>query len=74
LLNKRSNISDLEFDTITAKVREILMKKPINLKELLVQISINNENKVIDVIRWWMEEGRIIEEKNFELRWTEKCN
>jgi ATP-dependent DNA helicase RecQ len=65
LLNKRSNISDLEFDTITAKVREILMKKPINLKELLVQISINNENKVIDVIRWWMEEGRIIEE-NFK--------
>ncbi|MFN5793670.1 MAG: hypothetical protein ACK455_02650, partial [Bacteroidota bacterium] len=67
-----TNISDAEFDTITDKVRELLMKKSLSLKELLAQISINNENKVIDVIRWWMEEGRIIEEKEFQLKWIKK--
>jgi ATP-dependent DNA helicase RecQ len=69
LLNKRKNISDSEFDIITSKVREMLSSNPMTLKELLGKISINNENKVIDVVRWWMEEGLIMEEKNFCLNW-----
>jgi len=71
LINKRKNISDLEFETITEKVKELLLTKTVSLKELLNQIPFNNESKVIDVIRWWMEEGKITEEKNFNLKWAE---
>ena len=72
LAKKRKNISDIEFVEVTKIIKEMLSKNTYTLKEVLVLIPVNNENKVIDVIRWWMEDGKISEDKNFQLKWSEK--
>lgn len=69
LKNKRKEISENEFEKYSNFIRIELLKGEVSLKELINIVPINNEKKIIEIVRWWMEEGLILEGKNGKLFW-----
>lgn len=54
------NINELELKTIETKIKDALSDKPKNLYELIADVADPDEDKIIDAIRWMIDNETII--------------
>ncbi len=61
-------LSKYEFDLILEDIKKILSKEEINMKELVSKVQYPEE-KTIKVVRWLLDNNKILQE-NYILRWN----
>ena len=62
------SLSQLEFDQISSQVKELL-KEPFALEELLFRVKASEDDK-IKVVRWLMDNNKIIYRVDNKLEWV----
>ena len=72
LERNKADLSDLEFDLIHNEVKSLLMKKSIDLNELIEQMNPANEKKSLRVIEWLIDNEQIRYLDGNKLVWTEE--
>ncbi|MBL0104058.1 MAG: RecQ family ATP-dependent DNA helicase [Bacteroidetes bacterium] len=74
LERNKTGISDMEFDQTKLRVKNLLVKKPIELHELVVQLRPLAEEKSIKVIEWLLDNEEIQYVEGNTLGWKEAKN
>ncbi|MDY0014693.1 MAG: RecQ family zinc-binding domain-containing protein, partial [Bacteroidales bacterium] len=67
----KMELSALEFDTILESIKPILQKQDTDIN-VLVDYSHFPEEKIIKVVRWLLDNNKIIQSEEKKLRWHEK--
>lgn len=62
-------LSRYEFDLVLVEVKKILENQPLRLEELVDAIS-QNQEKVLKVIRWLLDNKKILQDENMLLSWN----
>jgi len=70
LRKEELDISKYEFDQIEDEIRELLANKSMSMEELANAV-VPGENKAIRVIRWLLDNDRLILGKDHRLKWKE---
>jgi ATP-dependent DNA helicase RecQ len=55
----KADMSEFEFGSITERIVEILAEKPCSADEIVRQLNLFNEEKVIKVIQWQLDNNRV---------------
>ena len=63
------DLNELEFASIEKLVKELLMEKPRHLFEIIAALDDYSEDDVIQVIRWLIDNDKIIRQKDEALSW-----
>jgi ATP-dependent DNA helicase RecQ len=71
LERNKMELSALEFDTILESIKPVLQKQDISINAL-VDHSHYPEEKIIKVVRWLLDNNKIIQSEEKKLRWHEK--
>ena len=69
LERNKLELSDLEFATIAAQLKEKLSKKPMDLTELVHSVKQIREDKIIKTIQWLMDNGKLENDEENKLVW-----
>ncbi len=68
------SLNELELEKLVEQLKSLLEKKPRNLYELVPACIPFTEEQIIGVIRWLMDNGKIIRDKNELLYWHNQLN
>lgn len=71
LERNKSELSNQEFEDVSAEIKSILYAKPLTLKELMNVITLANENKSLKVIKWLLDNGNLLYDSSNKLKWKE---
>jgi ATP-dependent DNA helicase RecQ len=63
-------LSELEFDDIISVVKPLLSEKPLNLEELINASENINEDKLIKVVQWLIDNDKISRDAEQKLSWN----
>jgi ATP-dependent DNA helicase RecQ len=63
------DISNYEFDIILAKIKDILKKEPLQTEKLIDEMNCD-EKKAVKIIRWLMDNNKIIYDEKKNLTWN----
>ncbi len=63
------NLSELEFDTVLDKIKPVLRENALSVEELIKAVGIGNKDKIIEVIQWLLDNGKIYSDTENKLRW-----
>lgn len=74
LSKNKSNLNELEFESIVDSIKAMLVKKPCFLYEIIPAHSQYAEDQIIDVIRWLMDHGKVFRGKDEMLSWYDQLN
>jgi len=66
-------LSEAEFETISERIKAIVMIKPVVLSEMVKQLNLPNEDKTLSVIQWMLDNDHLSynPENKSEIRWVE---
>jgi len=67
LERNKLELSNVEFDTISEKIREILSHQNLSIEELSAKIPVANINKALKVIQWLIDNEVLAWEENGKL-------
>ena len=70
----KMEITELEFETMSEQIKQLLVQKPRHLYEIVPLISEHNEKKVISVIQWLTDNRQINRQKDETLEWHEQMD
>jgi len=62
-------LSNFEFDSILDKIKELLSEESLELNVLIDKIEFNKE-KIVKVIQWLLDHGKISYNKHNKLKWA----
>jgi ATP-dependent DNA helicase RecQ len=62
-------LSELEFDTVLDQIKPLLKQGPLSLKELAGSVKGANEEKIIKVVQWLLDNEKISYDKTRKLSW-----
>ena len=62
-------LSELEFDTVLDQIKPLLRERPRSLKELAAEVKGANEEKIIKVVQWLLDNDKITYDKTRNLSW-----
>lgn len=62
-------ISEFEFDSIVEIIRPLLNENPMNLEEILTKVETINEDHLIKVLRWLVDNDKVELDKEGKYRW-----
>jgi ATP-dependent DNA helicase RecQ len=63
-------LSEFEFDNILQQIKPLLLKKPYSMEEIIHQIKNPNEDKIIGVVQWLLDNDKIIYDQEQKLSWN----
>ena len=69
---EKIRLSNQEFERINQKIRSILMDNESTLEKLVEDVGERQEERVIEVIRWLVDNEKVIKLKNTGLKWNKK--
>ena len=69
LERNKKDISDLELETLTTQIKNLLSEKSMILSELILHLRPSSEDKSLKVIEWMLDSGNISYLKGEELMW-----
>jgi ATP-dependent DNA helicase RecQ len=69
LERNKLELSNLEFETVTEQVKNILAKEPLALKPLVDSVKNSKEDKVIKVIQWLIDSEKLVYDDDNRLKW-----
>ena len=70
LERNKLGLNEMEFDEIVAIIKPILTSNTAGIDQLVAAASVMNEDKVILVVRWLMDNGKIILDDDGKYRWV----
>lgn len=70
LERNKKDISDMELDDISKRIKSLLMDRNIGLQELVTHLRPASEEKSLKVIEWLLETGEIAYQGGEELKWA----
>jgi ATP-dependent DNA helicase RecQ len=62
-------LSELEFDSVLKQVKPLLLEKSYSMEEIMNQIKNINEDKIIKVIQWLLDNDKITYDAEQKLSW-----
>ncbi len=74
LSKNQTNLNDIEFDWLVSSIRSLLLKKPYNLYELIPNLSQFQEDQVIEVVRWLLDNNKVSRDSNEMLTWHDQMD
>lgn len=72
-VKNKVELNELEFSTIKNLIKSSLTERPQHIYELVSNIKADEE-KVISVLRWLLENQKVIRQKNETLMWYDQLN
>ena len=66
------NVSELEFKNIKEVLKKLISTEGLSLQEIVFEIKDYDENKIIRVIRFLMEQKSIIQDKDQKYKWKKQ--
>lgn len=69
LERNKLELSDLEFATIAAQLKEKLSKQPMDMTELIHSVKQVREDKIIKTIQWLMDNGKLEHDEENRMIW-----
>ncbi len=63
-------LSELEFDSILQKIKPLLISKPFTMEEIIQEIKNINEDKIINVVQWLLDNDKIVYNQQQKLSWN----
>ncbi len=73
LEKNKVELNELEFNSIKELIKSSLFEKPQHIYELVSNIKAEEE-KVISVLRWLLENHNVIRQKDETLTWHDQLN
>ncbi|PLX04662.1 MAG: RecQ family ATP-dependent DNA helicase [Marinilabiliales bacterium] len=67
-------LNDIEFEAISAFIKEELQQEKLHLYELVARCSKFNENQVLAAIQWLIDNKKIIRSKDEKLNWHDQLD
>ena len=74
LQRNKIGVSDLEFDTISDRIRLLLLKGEFSLDELMSKVEDHHESQALKVIEWMIDNSKIKYVRGNLLEWVENSN
>lgn len=74
LQRNKLEMSEYEFDSITNEIKPLLRKQPLTVDELIEKFDHLNDQKIIKVINWLIDNQKIIYSDDGKLIWRKKSN
>jgi len=74
LQRNKIGVSDLEFDTISDRIRLLLLKGEFSLDELVSKVEDHHESQALKVIEWMIDNSKIKYVRGNLLEWVENSN
>jgi len=74
---QKKNVTELnkiEFEEIRWQIKEQLSKGPLRIYELISAVSGVNEEDIVTVLRWQMENKEVIRQKDETLKWHKQLD
>ena len=68
LNRNRTQLSEWEFDELLERIKPLLKQTPISIEELTQTTDIQEE-KLIKIIRWLLDNGKIVQDERKKLHW-----
>ncbi len=68
------DLSELEFETLSAAIKRVLQEQPRNLYDLVSIMADYDEKKVLSVVQWLSDNRQIIRQKDDLLAWHEQMD
>lgn len=62
-------LNNIEFEKIRDQIKEKLSNGPLHLYTLISSIKVANEDHIITVLRWQMDNNEVIKQKDDTLKW-----
>jgi ATP-dependent DNA helicase RecQ len=62
-------LSELEFNTVLEQVKPLLSEKPLSIKDLAEQVKGANENQIIKVVQWLLDNNKVSYDAARRLTW-----
>ncbi len=69
LKRNKLELSKYEFDIYLNEIKNILKMKPTKLEDLIDNIDINNEEKIVKVIQWLLDNNKVFYDEEQKLKW-----
>jgi len=70
LRSNKEKIGEIEFERIQNKIKSLLMDKEMAVEKLVAELGEKQELKVIDIVRWLIDNERVVKTKNNLLKWN----
>jgi len=62
-------LSELEFDTVIKQIKPILHEKPLTIEEIAALVPNVNEDKIIKVVQWLLDNDKLHYNSQQKLQW-----
>jgi len=69
-----TELNKIEFEKIRLLIKEKLSKGPVHLYTLISSINAKNEESIVTVLRWQMDNNEVIRQKDESLRWHKQLD
>jgi ATP-dependent DNA helicase RecQ len=69
LERNKLSLNEMEFDEIVNRIRPLLKSRPCTMEEIITAAAPVHEDKVIQVIRWLMDNKRILKSRDGNYFW-----
>ena len=67
----RNEVSNEEFETVTDEIKRLLFSKHLTLKDLIAAVTGSNDNKILKVVQWLLDNGKLVYDGENRLTWKE---
>ena len=74
LSKNKTELNQMEFENIRNQIKEQLAKGPVHLYNLISSVTSSNEEDIITVLRWQMENNEVIRQKDETLIWHKQLD
>ncbi len=74
LSKNKTNLNEIEFEQVVSAIKNLLIAKNRNLYELIPLLPQFNEDQIIDVVRWLMDNGKVSRDRQEMLSWHDQLN
>ena len=64
-------LSEFEFDSVIGKIKPLLQSKPSTIKELSGLLTGINEDRIIKVVQWLLDNDKVVYDSNRNLAWKQ---
>ncbi len=69
LERNKIEVNELEFDTILNQIKPLLKNQPASPEEVVTIVKSGNEDKVLQVIQWLLDNDKLIYNDEKKLMW-----
>lgn len=67
----KMELSELEFDSVKNQIKPILQNKAVTIKELANQLPGTNEDRIINVVQWLLDNDKVVYDDRQKLTWKQ---